>query len=189
MATTRYLLDYGLREPLPLGRPDGSGEQERAFVMRSMTMALRSAPEYRDLTPAGFEPYVEELEDRLDDPSLVRLIAYDPMDPWLILGFVIGSRGHRFTDPSTGVVVSERLPVLTYLHVKGGFRGLGLAYDLAAHLGIVPGEPAIAEFVTWDLRRDRPGTGRPDDPGSRPMPVGLLHNPRWGIEALPWRPE
>lgn len=189
MPTTRYLLDYGLREPLPLGRPDGSGEQERAFVMRSMTMAIRSAPEYRDLTPGGFEPYVEELESRLDDGDLVRLVAYDPTDPWLILGFVIGSRGHRFTDPQSGAIVSSRLPVLTYLHVRGGFRGLGLARDLASHLGIVPTVPAIVEFVTWDLRRERPGTGRSNDPDSRPMPVGLLHNRNWELSAVPWRPE
>ena len=160
---TVHGLEYALRAPMSEDDHDPGAAtcehcQERGFLMRSMTFALRRVPGYRDLSDREFDPYVRELARRLDDPSLVRAIAYDPFDPWLILGFVIGEPG-----------------VLTYLHVRGGFRGLGLATALAGLLGIRRGRPAVVEFPTWDLVRENPGTGHP---------IGLLHNPDWDLTLV-----
>lgn len=155
-------LEYCLRHPRPMGLPDGSGESERGFVLRSMTMALRRAPLYSDLSDRLFLPYVRELERRIDSPGLQYAIACDPSDPWLVLGFVIG-------EPR----------ILTYLHVRGGFRGLGLATDLAMVLDIVPGVPYAAEFMTYDLVRESAG---------RTLPIGLAHGGHWIAIPSPWEP-
>lgn len=146
-------LEYTLSAP--------SGDPgERGFVMRSMTAQLVGLPGYRDLSAAKIRPYFDELERRWDDPTSVRLVARPPDDPWLILGFVLGGP-----------------MVVTWLHVRGGFRGLGLATDLALELGVSRDTDAVIEFPTWDLVRRIPGHG---------MPVGLLHNPRWHLTLVPW---
>src|SRR5262249_34991605 len=82
--------------------------------------------------------------------------------PWLVLGFVVG-------EPR----------VLTYLHVRGGFRGMGLARSLAALLDIGPGLPFAVEFPTFDVVRDRPG-------GT--LPIGIAHSSHWAAVVRPWHP-
>lgn len=164
---TAHGLEYALRAPMSADDHDPSAGacehcQERGYLMRSMTFALRRAPEYRDLPDRRFDPYARELERRLDDPSLLRAIAYDPYDPWLILGFVVG-------EPRC----------LTYLQVRGGFRNLGLARSLASLIDIRPGGPFAAEFPTFDVVRDRPGST---------LPIGIAHNPSWAAVVRPWRP-
>jgi hypothetical protein len=165
---TAHGLEYGLRAPMSADDHDPTAVacahcQERGYLMRSMTFSLRGVPWYRDLSDRAFDPYVRELQRRLDDPSLVRAIAYDPYDPWLILGFIIG-------EPR----------VLTYLQVRGGFRGLGLGTSLAALIDVRPGLPFAAEFPTYDLIRERPG---------RTLPIGIARNPNWAAAVRPWHPE
>lgn len=152
---TRASLEYALRLPT-------DGIQERGYLMKSMTGVLRQSIGYRDLRSRDFDPFVRELERRLDDPEYTCIIACDPHDPWLVLGFVLGLPG-----------------LLTALHVRGGYRGLGLATDLAELLGITHGVPFGIEFPTTDVMRESP---------SRSFPIGLMHNSNWSAVVTPWAP-
>jgi hypothetical protein len=136
----------------------------RSFALSSMVRQLHTVPGPRDLGHREFRDLVAVLESRWDDPSVDALVALDPSDPWLIMGLVLGM-------PSAG----DSPPVLTYLHVRGGFRGLGLGTLLASLLGITHGVPTLVEFPTWDLIREREG---------RDHPVGLLHNPHWDLTMV-----
>ena len=164
---TRGGLEYGLRSMVGTHLHDptaGSCDHcsELGYVMRSTVLTLRRSPGYRDMGEREFEPYALEVRRRLFDPTVTSLVAYDPCDPWLVMGFVIGEPG-----------------IVTALHVRGTFRNMGLAEALAAELGITPGTHGIVEFPTCDVLRERPG---------RTLPVGLIHNGRWSLTARPWHP-
>lgn len=172
--TTASGLEYSLR--MPLGpeahdprTPNCQHCSERGYLMRSMTMALRRAPMYSDMSDRAFDTYVRELEDRLDGYAghrqLLRAVAVDPYDPWVVMGFVIGDPVGR---------------VLTYLHVKGGYRNMGLAESLAGLLNITRHTPYAVEFPTWDIVRERPG---------RSLPIGLMNGTSWEPIVVPWAPE
>lgn len=147
-------LDYVLSPPS--GDPD-----ERGYVLASITRQLLTVPGYRDLSRSDRARLFRLLEERWDDVTAIRLVAHDPADPWLVLGFVLGGPG-----------------VLTWLQVRGGFRGLGLAAALAAKLGITRETDAVVELPTWDLIRYE---------ATPVLPLGLLHNPRWHLTLVPLR--
>ena len=156
------MIDFDLRVPIVRSH-DGRSNSERAFIMRSMTTALRSSPPFKKLGDRDWSHVVQELEDRLDGSDGIRLVALDPEDPWLIIGFVLGG------------------PLrLTYLHVRGGYRNLGVGRKLAEHVGLIPeGPECLIEFPTYDVLRDKEGDT---------MPIGLAHNPRYNMNVRPWMP-
>lgn len=141
--------------------------EHRPFALASIVRQLRTVPGPRDLGRRDFDSLVRFVEDRWDDPAVEALVAVDPTDPWLVMGFVLGMPGD-----------AGRPPVLTWLHVRGGFRGLGLGTLLASLLGIGPGVPTLVELPTWDLVRDNAGTGHP---------IGLLHNHNWDLTLVETR--
>lgn len=96
-----------------------------------------------------------EVRGAWDDPARTRIVACLPEDPSFILGFAFGL---------------PAVPLLDYLHVRGSFRGMGLATTLAVEMGIVRDRPAYVGFATPDLVRRDPERG---------LPVGLLSTGRW----------
>jgi len=88
----------------------------------------------------------------LEDSSLMRVVATPVEDSEMIAGFMIA-------NPDG--------PILYYLHVRGPFRGLGVARLLLSMAGIEKGTPFAMVYDTRDFRRARAEKGwdgilRPD---------------------------
>ena len=149
------MIDIDLRLPVPADRP---------FILRSMSEAIRRSPPYRTFDGKAWSSVVEELERRVDGHDQIALVATEPTDPWLIIGFVFGA------------------PLrLTYLHVRGAYRNMGIGRLLAEQVGIYPGGPScVVDFPTFDVIRSTPGDT---------LPIGLQHNRRYQIDVQPWMPQ
>ena len=133
-----------------------------SMVRTVLGIGGRPPPSYSGLDRRGRVAVEGELRRRWHDPSYVRVVALDPRDPWLIMGLVVG-----------------RPLSLTFLTVRSGYTGLGLATALLAGLGIDRDTPAAVEFPTWDL--ERPVAGRD-------FPIGILNSGRWPrLHLVPWR--
>jgi hypothetical protein len=149
-----------LRTPVPDDEP---------YVMSSMVRTVlgiggQPPPAYAGLDRRATSAIERELRRRWRDPAYVRVVACPTDDPWLVAGFIIGRPG-----------------VLTYLNVRSGFTGLGLATALLGGLGIDRDAPAAVEFDTWDLSRPVAG---------RDFPIGLLNSGRWPrLTLVPWSAE
>lgn len=140
-------------------------DDHRPFILSCIGRQVVTVPGVRELPRPDRSRVVSLAEDRWDDPAFDVLVAVSPDDPWLVMGFAMG-RGSDLSDED---------PILTYLHVRGGFRGMGLARELAALLGIRPGRPTVVELPTWDLVRENPG---------HEYPIGLLRNPNWRLSLV-----
>jgi ribosomal protein S18 acetylase RimI-like enzyme len=150
--TTASGLVLSVREPTPA---------DSIYAVGAMLKTVRSAPSHRDMPARRWAAMADLARSLWEHIAPVRLVATLPDDEFLIVGFAMG-------DPSA--------PRIDYLHVRGGFRGQGVASALAAELGVRPGVPAAITLDTWDLSRPEPGTS---------FPVGLLRNPRWSLRLVP----
>lgn len=125
---TRTGLRIGVRTPWASDDP---------YVLNSAIRTLRLAPQYKRVpAEAFFETIGERFRQLWDrDSGRMRLIACLPEDPDFIVGFAMG-------DPE--------VPLLDYVHVRGGFTGQGVATQLLWLMGIDQDTHAAITFETRD---------------------------------------
>ena len=135
-------------------------QQDTGYCMASATRSIRAAAHLKNITD------IKELK-RLDycvrnswDHASTKLIATLPDDDYLIVGMIWG-------EPD--------VPLISYLHVRGEFRGLGVATYMASLFGVEHGTEAAVGFPTWDLCRYEAGDS---------MPIGLLYNKNYKLTLL-----
>lgn len=120
-------------------------------------------PSLRGLPRRSLSAIERELRRRWADDGYTRLVACPRDDQEMIAAFIVG-----------------RPRLLTFLSVRAGFQGMGLATELLGCIGIDRGTPAAVEFPTWDLERAAPGDH---------FPIGLLNGGRWPhLQLVPWAP-
>lgn len=158
LLTTESGLEVLVREPRPSDDP---------YVMSTMVRTVcgiegSRPPAYRDADRRTMNAVERELRRRWHDDTFLRAVATSTEDDDMIVGFVVG-----------------RPRLLTYLGVRSGLTGMGLATALVGLLDIVREVPAAVEFPTWDLQRDRPGHN---------FPIGILNSGHWRMTLVPWTP-
>lgn len=159
LITTNSGLELFLRAPEPDDDP---------YVLSTMVRTVLGIngdppPSYRNLPDRQANAVERELRRRWVDDDFIKAVAVLPDDDWLIVGYVIG-----------------RPRVLTYLSVRAGFTGQGVATALLRLLGIDKDTPSAVEFPTWDLERWQAG---------RDFPIGIMHSGHWPLlQLVPWTP-
>lgn len=115
---------------------------DEAYVMRSAVNAVRMSEHHRRTDGDRFHATVgQALRDAISSAP-VRTVACIPEDPDLIVAFCAGIPGLP--------------PILHYLHVRGNFRGQGIATALAREaLNMTPQTLTIYTFSTPDIERLR----------------------------------
>lgn len=132
---------------LPLYRVRGyNPTTDEGYVVANWAADLASGPLFsplnnerrgHDLAFGFVVPTVRRLVSSLSDAIAV-VVPADSEEP--IVGFSL-------------VHATDGLPIVWHLHVKGRFRGQGVAADLLAMQGIARGGEFIAATVTRDLKR------------------------------------
>jgi ribosomal protein S18 acetylase RimI-like enzyme len=105
-----------------------------------MKTCFDSANEWANDKTGYYKKYSIILDGLLfsEDKRLIRFVA--AIDDYTIAGFCIA-------DPS--------IPLLHYCHVKGSFRGQGIAREMLKFAGIIQNEKFAYTFETRDINRAR----------------------------------
>jgi hypothetical protein len=129
---TRTGLEVAIRSP----RTTDDG-----YVFRSALKTIRDGRQYRAMPSTMFYDTVgERFRGLWRDRTRIRIVACLPTDEDFIVGFCVG-------DPS--------VPLVDYLHVRGGFTGQGVATLLLNVIGIDQESPAFITFETHDYETRR----------------------------------
>jgi hypothetical protein len=150
-AVTDAGLEYVLRD---------AGEADDAYALDSATRCVAGFLRSAGLDRRRINAVLDSLRDAWDDGGRQRVVAHVPGDPDAIMGVAWGL---------------PTVPLLDYVHVRGPFRGLGLARALASAMGIERDRPALVGFPTADLCRPK---------ALDRLPIGVLGSGRWPLLTL-----
>jgi hypothetical protein len=119
----------------------GPRVSDDGYIFRSALGRIRTCEGLKNLPQDLFYASAGELfRNRWNDQARTRLVACLPTDEDFILGFALG-------EPT--------VPLVDYVHTRGGFTGQGVATLLLHVLGLTQERTGLITFATVDYRRRR----------------------------------